>query len=87
MIFFNFFLYVDGMLIVGHDMKEIENLQRWMNRFVAMKDSSSTRQTICMKKFRDKRNDELWSLRVKLSSVIQFDVYDDMKNDEQCSHC
>nr|KYP64042.1 Retrovirus-related Pol polyprotein from transposon TNT 1-94 [Cajanus cajan] len=49
-------LYVGDMLIVGYDMREIQNLKRELNNSFAMKDLDPTRKIIGIKIIHDRKN-------------------------------
>ena len=53
-------LYVDDMLITGHDSSKSDRLKRSLAKSFAMKDLGSTKQIRDMKISRDKKNKELW---------------------------
>ena len=53
-------LYVDDMLIVGHDIQKIENLKRDLSKSFAMKDLGSAQQILGMRITRDRKNGKLW---------------------------
>ena len=53
-------LYVDGMLIVGHDKNDIQSLKRELSKIFAMKDLSPAKQILDMKIVRDRKNGKLW---------------------------
>jgi len=52
-------LYVDGMLVVGSNMQEINVLKRKLANSFAMKDLGAIKQTIGMSITRDKKNQKL----------------------------
>ena len=52
-------LYVDDMLIIGHDTNKIANLKKAMNKFFAMKDLGPAKQILAMKISRDRKNKKL----------------------------
>ncbi|QHO13807.1 Retrovirus-related Pol polyprotein [Arachis hypogaea] len=53
-------LYIDDMLIVGHDTKKIESLKKDLNRSFAMKDLGPTKKILGMRITRDRKNGKLW---------------------------
>ena len=53
-------LYVDDMLIIGHDSCKIDKLRRELSKSFAMKDLGSAKQTLGMKICRDRKNRKLW---------------------------
>ena len=53
-------LYVDDMLIVGHDTKKIESLKKDLNRSFAMKDLGPAKKILGMSITRDRKNGKLW---------------------------
>ena len=53
-------LYVDDMLIIGHDSSKIDRLKRALNKSFAMKDLGSAKQILGMKISRDRKNRKLW---------------------------
>ena len=52
-------LYVDDMLIIGHDSSKIDMLKRELSKSFAMKDLGSTKQILVMKNSRDRKNRKL----------------------------
>ena len=48
-------LYVDDMLIVGHDRKKMDKLKKEMSKSFAMKDLRLARHILGMNIFRDKK--------------------------------
>ena len=52
-------LYVDDMLIVGHDTKKIESLKKDLNRSFAMKDLGPAKKILGMSITRDRKNEKL----------------------------
>lgn len=52
-------LYVDDMLIVGHDSMKIEKLKKELGKSFAMKDLGPVKQILGMKITRDKQNGKL----------------------------
>ncbi|CAJ2642124.1 unnamed protein product [Trifolium pratense] len=53
-------LYVDDMLIVGHDTKKIQSLKKELSMSFAMKDLGPTKQILGMRISRDRKNGKLW---------------------------
>ncbi|GKV52757.1 hypothetical protein SLEP1_g59325 [Rubroshorea leprosula] len=53
-------LYVDDMLIVGHDTKKIATLKTYLSKSFSMKDLGPAKQILGMKIFRDRKNKKLW---------------------------
>ncbi|KAI4346140.1 hypothetical protein L6164_013215 [Bauhinia variegata] len=53
-------LYVDDMLIIGHDTKEIGDLKKELSKSFAMKDLGVAKQILGMKIIRDRKNGKLW---------------------------
>ncbi|GKV38176.1 hypothetical protein SLEP1_g46114 [Rubroshorea leprosula] len=53
-------LYVDDMLIVGHDTKKISVLKTDLSKSFSMKDLGPANQILGMKIFRDRKNKKLW---------------------------
>ena len=53
-------LYVDDMLIVGHDANKIDNLKREPSKSFIMKDLGSTKQILGIKISHDKKTKKLW---------------------------
>ena len=53
-------LYVDDMLIVGHDVGKIEKLKRELSKSFAMKDLGSVKQILGMKILRDRKKRKIW---------------------------
>ena len=53
-------LYIDDMLIVGHDVRKIEKLKRELSKSFAMKDLGSVKQILSMKIFRDRKKMKIW---------------------------
>ena len=53
-------LYVDDMLIVGHDAAKIEKHKRELSKSFAMKDLGLAKQILGMKIVRDKKKKKLW---------------------------
>ena len=53
-------LYVDDMLIVGHDKNGIQSLKREFIKSFEMKDLGPTKQILGMKIVRDRKNGKLW---------------------------
>ena len=55
-------LYVDDMLIIGHDSSKIDRLKRELSKSFAMKDLGSAKQILGMKISHDRKNRKLWLL-------------------------
>lgn len=53
-------LYVDDMLIIGHDANTIEKLKGELNRSFDINDLSHAKQNLRMKITHDRKNDKLW---------------------------
>ena len=53
-------LYIDDMLIIGHDSSKIDRLKRELSKSFAMKDLRSTKQILGMKISHDRKNRKLW---------------------------
>ncbi|KAI4299912.1 hypothetical protein L6164_033332 [Bauhinia variegata] len=53
-------LYVDDMLIIGHDTKEIGDLKKELSKSFAMKDLGATKKILGMKIICDRKNGKLW---------------------------
>ncbi|GKV41577.1 hypothetical protein SLEP1_g49083 [Rubroshorea leprosula] len=53
-------LYVDDMLIVGHDTKKIAALKTDLSKSFSMKDLGPAKQILGMKIFQDRKNKKLW---------------------------
>ncbi|GKV11817.1 hypothetical protein SLEP1_g23036 [Rubroshorea leprosula] len=53
-------LYVDDMLIVGHDIKKIATLKTNLSKSFSMKDLGPAKQILGLKIFRDRKNKKLW---------------------------
>ena len=53
-------LYVDDMLIIGHDSSKIDRLKKELSKSFAMKDLGSVKQILSMKISRDRKNMKLW---------------------------
>ena len=53
-------MYVDDMLIIGHDSNKIDRLKRELSKSFAMKDLGFTKQILGMKIFCDRKNRKLW---------------------------
>ena len=53
-------LYVDDMLIVGHDIQKIESHKKDLSKCFAMKDLGSAKQILGMRITRDRKNGKLW---------------------------
>ena len=56
-------LYVDDLLIVGHNMSKIEKLKKELSKSFSMKDLGPTKQILGMKITRDRKNGKLWLTR------------------------
>jgi len=55
-----FLLYVDDMLIVGHDKNKINRLKKDLGSKFAMKDLGLAQQILGMQIMRDRKNKRLW---------------------------
>ena len=53
-------IYVDDILIVGHDAKRIQILKEELSKSLVMKDLGSTKQILGMKITRDRKKEKLW---------------------------
>ena len=53
-------LYVDDMLIIGHDSSKIDTLKRELRKYFVMKDLGSMKQILGMKISCDRKNRKLW---------------------------
>ena len=53
-------LYVDDMLIIGHDSSKIDRLKKELSKSFAMKDLGSVKQILSMKISHDRKNMKLW---------------------------
>ena len=53
-------LYVDDMLIVGHDKNKINRLKKYLGSKFAMKDLGPAQQILGMQIMRDRKNKSLW---------------------------
>ena len=53
-------LYVDDMLIIGHDSSKIDKLKRELSKSFSMKDLRSAKQMLSMKISRDRNNRKFW---------------------------
>ena len=53
-------LYVDDMLIIGHDPSKIDKLKRELSKSFAMKDLGPVKHILGMKISRDRKNEKLW---------------------------
>lgn len=53
-------VYVDDMLIVGHDASKIDKLKKELSKSFAMKDLGAAKQILGMKIFRDRKKKKLW---------------------------
>ena len=60
MIFVILLLYVNDMLIVGHDAAKIQKLKRELSKSFAMKDLGPAKQILGMKIVRDRKKKKLW---------------------------
>ena len=58
--FIIFLLYVDDMLIIGHDSSKIDRLKRELSMSFAMKDLGSAKQILGMNVSRDRKDRKLW---------------------------
>ena len=54
------FMYVDDMLIIGHDSSKFYRLKRELSKFFSMKDLGSAKQILDMKISHDRKNRKLW---------------------------
>ena len=52
-------LYIDDMLIIGHDFSKIDRLKRELNKSFSMKDFRSTKQLLGMKISLNRKNKKL----------------------------
>lgn len=65
-------LFVDDMLIIGHDRSKIGKLKKELNKSFVMKDLGSTNQILGMKITCDKKNKKLWlSQEVYIEKVLE----------------
>ena len=55
-----FLLYVDDMLIIGHDSIKINMLKKELSKSFALKDLGSEKQILGMKISCDRKNRKLW---------------------------
>ena len=69
--FIIFLLYVDDMLIVGHDAIKIENLKKKLSKSFAMKDLGLAKQILGMKIFRDIKFGKLWLSQVGRTKKLE----------------
>ena len=53
-------MYVDDMLIIGHDSSKIDWLKRELSKYFVMKNLGSTKQILDMKISCDRKNMKLW---------------------------
>ena len=53
-------LYVDDMLIIGHDSSKIDRLKKELSKYFSMNDLGSSKQILGMKISRDRKNRKLW---------------------------
>ena len=53
-------LYVDDMLIIGHDSSKIDRLKRELSKSFAVNDLGSAKQILGIKISRDRKNRKLW---------------------------
>ena len=53
-------LYIDDMLIIGHDFSNIDRLKRELNKSFSLKDFGSTKQLLGMKISFNRKNKKLW---------------------------
>ena len=58
-------LYVDEMLIVGHDKNKINRLKKYLGRKFAMKDLGLAQQILGMRIMHDRKNKRLWPSQEK----------------------
>ena len=56
-------LYVDGMLVVGHDKSMINRLKKDLGSQFAMKDLGQVQQILGMRIIHDRKNKRLWLLQ------------------------
>ena len=65
-------LYVDDMLIVGHNSSRIDKLKKELSKFFAMKDLGPARQILGMQITRDRETKKLWLSQEKyIEKVLQ----------------
>ncbi|KAK3000481.1 hypothetical protein RJ639_021314 [Escallonia herrerae] len=66
-------LYVDNMLIVGHDVKKIDKLKKDLNKSFAMKDLGPAKQIIGMRITRDRSVKKFWLSQEKyIEEVLEI---------------
>ena len=53
-------LYVDDILVIGHNMSKIDKLKEELSKSFAMKDLGSAKKILVMKISRDRKNNLLW---------------------------
>ena len=58
-------LYVDDMLIVGHDVGKIEKLKKELSKSFAMKELGPAKQILGMKITPDRKNGKIWLTQEK----------------------
>ena len=69
---FILFLYVDDMLIIGHDSSKIDKLKRELSKSFTMKDLGLVKQILSMKISRDRKNRKHWlSLESYIEKVLE----------------
>lgn len=73
-------LYVDDMLMIGHDAAKIEKLKRQLSKSFAMKDLGPTKQIIDMKIIRGKKK------KVWLSQENYIEKYSERFNTNKVKH-
>ena len=67
-----YLLYVDDMLIIGHDSSKIDRLKRELSKYFAMKDLGSVKQILGMKICYDRKNRKLWlSQEIYIEKVLK----------------
>ena len=54
------FLYLDDMLIVGHDKNKINRLKKYLGSKLSMKDLGPAQQILGIQIMRDRKNKRLW---------------------------
>ena len=65
-------LYVDDMLIIGHDSSKINRLKKELSKSFAMKKLGSAKQILGMKISRDRKNRKLWlSQEIYVEKVLE----------------
>ena len=70
--FIFYLLYVDDMLIIGHDSSKIDRLKRELSKYFAMKDLGSVKQILGMKICHDRKNRKLWlSQEIYIEKVLK----------------